>query len=241
MRKQTLWKWIHVCALIVSIAVPCFSAMAGTDSPHPKASQNLWQDIDKKWPPLNGWQGGFNTWPGPGDWKEGYKKWQEATSKRLEAAKSNKQAGKECDFIFSTVTRLLEQSKSARENPFRLERLLFASDALLNAGDFISWSRKTIKTPQDKDFWGVIGMALQGRYFRVQQADFFAPLSGEKNSDQYVKLARSLYQQARGAYDDRDYQKAKLLSDASESVVIALESIAQAAIPIPKPPPTIHK
>ena len=253
MVKQILWKWIQVFALIVAVSMPCFSAMGGAE---PKAPPSSWPGSDNKWPspgpPMGGWQDGFKNWPGPGAWYDPNKKWPDmldATSKRLELAKSNnkaeaksnKQAGKECDFIFPRVSKLLEQSKESRENPFRFERLLYASNALLNASDFISWSRKTNPMPQDKDYWGAIGMAIQGCYFRVQQADFFAPLSGEKNSDQYTKLARSLYQQARGAYDAHDYQKAKNLADASESIVIALESIAQAAIPVPKPPPHIPK
>jgi hypothetical protein len=257
--KPILWKWIHVFALIVAISMPCFSAMGGADNPGPKTQPSSWPGSDNKWthpgPLMGAWPDGFKNWPGPGAWYDHNKKWPdllEETSKRFELAKSSrkaddknnkaddkadKQAGKECDLIFLRVSKLLEQAKEARENPFRFERLLYASNALLNAGDFISWSRKTNPTPQDKDFWGAIGMALQGCYFRVQQADFFAPLSGEKNSEQYTKLARSLYQQARGAYDAHDYQKAKNLADASESIVIALESIAQAAIPMPKPTP----
>jgi hypothetical protein len=256
MRKLFRWKWIQIIALIFLISMPCFSAMEGADNRDPKTRASSWSGNDNKWPPpgppMGGWQDGFKNWPGPNTWYDPNKKWPdllEATSKRLEQAKSytkaedksNKQSGKECDFIFLRVSKLLEQSKDARDNPFRFERLLYASNALLNAGDFISWSRKTNPTPQAKDYWGVIGMAIQRCYFRVQQSDFFAPLSGEKNSEQYTKLARSLYQQARGAYDAHDYQKAKSLSDASESIVIALESIAQAAIPMPKTPPHIPK
>jgi hypothetical protein len=248
MQIKILWKWVQVFALIVSFSMPCFAAMAGSDNQHPKAPPNSWPGSDNKWAPPGppglppgGWQDGFKNWPGQGDWKETYKKRLEDDSKKLESAKGAKPSGKEYDFIFPAVSKLLEQSKEERENPFRLNQLLFASEALLNAGDFILWSRKTNQTPQD--YWGVINMAIQGCYFRIQQADFFAPLSGEKNSEQYVKLARSLYQQARGAYDDRNYDKALNLSKASESILIALESIAQAAIPIPKPPPPppIHK
>jgi hypothetical protein len=265
---QSMWnhlprKWFQIFALIVSFSMPCFSAMGGADNHDPKARTSSWPGIDNKWPPsgppMGAWQDGFKNWPGPGAWYDANKKWPdllEMTSKRLELTKSsnkaedknskadekgNKQAGKDCDFIFLRVSKLLEHSKEARDNPFRFERLLYASNALLNASDFISWSRKTNPTPQDKDFWGAIGMAIQRCYFRVQQADFFAPLSGEKNSEQYTKLSRSLYQQARGAYDAHDYQKAKNLADASESIVIALESLAQAAIPIPKPHPLILK
>jgi hypothetical protein len=81
------------------------------------------------------------------------------------------------------------------------------------------------------------GTALMTCFSRIRQADFLAPMSGENKSDQYVKTARTLYQQAGGAYGSRDYQKAMFLAQASQSIVFALESIAQAAIPIPKKPP----
>jgi hypothetical protein len=243
MGKQILWKWIQIFALIVSVSMPCLSAMGGAENQRPKAAPSPWPGSDKWMPPglpPGSWPDGFKNWPAPGDWKEAYKKRLEDTSKRLESAKSAKPSGKEYEFIFPAVSKLLEQSKEERENPFRLERLLFASDALLNAGDFISWSHNKNHTTQD--YWHVIDMDIQGCFYRVQQADFFAPLSGEKNSKQYIELARSLYQQARSAYDDRNYDKAQNLSKASESILIALESIAQAAIPVPKPPPPpIHK
>jgi hypothetical protein len=242
MGKQ-IYKWIQVLALIVSVSMPCFSALAGSDGQHPKTPPSPWPGIDNIWtppvPPPGEWQDWFKNWPAPGNWKEVYKKRLEDDSKKLEAAKSAKPTGKEYDFIFPKVSKLLEQSKEERENPFRLEQLLFASEALLNAGDFISWSHKKNQTTQD--YWKAIYMSMQGCFYRIQQADFFAPLSGEKNSEEYIKLARSLYQQARSSYDDHDYDKAQNLSKASESILIALESIATAAIPIPKPPPSIHK
>jgi hypothetical protein len=146
------------------------------------------------------------------------------------------QRPKEARENFSKISSMMEQSKQARDYYFRFDRLLFAANALLNAGDSISRAGKTKKTPQAKDPWRVFFMNIQGCYFRVQQADFFASISGEEDSEKYVKLASSFYQQARGAYDDRNYEKAMHLTEASQSIVLALESIAQAAIPIPKPP-----
>jgi hypothetical protein len=113
-----------------------------------------------------------------------------------------------------------------------LERLIGAVNSLLDAGDRILWARKAERITQEKDFWGA-GFVLQGCYFRIRQADYFADLSGEKNSDKYVTLSRSLYQQARSAYDAREYQRARLLAEASSFIVFSLECMAQSNIPDP--------
>ena len=87
-------------------------------------------------------------------------------------------------------------------------------------------------TPQEQDFWGA-GFMLPGCYFRVRQAEFFASLSGEKNSEQYVTWSKSFYQQARVAFDAHEYQRARLYGDASSFIVFALECIAQANVQMP--------
>jgi hypothetical protein len=51
-----------------------------------------------------------------------------------------------------------------------------------------------------------------------------------------VTLTRSLYQQARGAYDARQYDRAQMLGEASSLIVMALENIAHASLNIPDPP-----
>jgi hypothetical protein len=233
--KGILPKWIRTLALIILGALPpSISAMTRSEDQHPKGAQGTWQNGEKKMPPPGDWHEGGPKWQGWGGW-QGDKKWPtpsellDWTAKRLEQMKSSNQTGSEIKWLQSKTSDLLERSKSAKENPFRFDRLINAANALLNTGDSISQARKMDKIPQEKDFWGFVGMAIQGCYFRVQQADSFAKFSGEKNSEQYVTLARTLYQQSRGAYDARDYLKAKLLADASGSIVFALESITQAA------------
>ena len=70
----------------------------------------------------------------------------------------------------------------------------------------------------------------------MQQADYFAGLSGEKDAKQYLTRSRSLYQQARSAYDSRQYDRAQLLGDAASNIVTALENLAHACLRIPDPP-----
>lgn len=202
------------------------------------------------------WPEGDRNWLGPGIWPPpgGDKKWPspterlDAATKKFEQLKGISQPGPEIEFICSRTADLLERAKQARDNPYRFERLLNAANALLGAGDLILESRKKDRPRQELDYWGMTGTALMSCFSRIRQADFFAPMSGEKKSEQYVTTARTLYQQAGSAYGEagsakgaRDYQKAMLLAQASEAIVFALESIAQQAaipaIPMPTPPP----
>jgi hypothetical protein len=171
------------------------------------------------------WQGaGKSPWPKM-DWLEG-------TAKRLEKSKTISPQSSEIETLHARTGDLLEQARQAREDQFRSGRFLAAANALMNAIDRIHWVRKADNTPQDQDFWGA-GFVLQGCYFRVRQADYFASQSGAKNVEQYITLSRSLYQQGRSAYDAKEYQRARLMGEASSFIVFALECIAQTAMPNP--------
>jgi hypothetical protein len=206
MFKQILQKCFLIPVLATIVAVP--SSSSGQQPKNPEG-----------WP----------KWPDP-NWQESILK---ETGAKLDVVKGLTRPGPDIEFLYSKSSDLLKRSSQARDNPFRCERLVTATNALIDAAYGIYSSRKADRTPQD--FWGV-GKSIQGLYYRVQQADFFASISGEKNSEQYVTLVRSIYQQARSAYDAHEYQKAKYLADASWSIVTALESIAQAAVPSPATP-----
>lgn len=171
----------------------------------------------------------------PEIWRPGERKWPdwlEETAKRLEKAKNANAPGAEIEFLHSRASELLERAKASRDNYFRFDRFIAATNAILEASDRIVWSRKIEHAPQEQDFWGA-GLFLPGCYFRVRQADFFASLIEEKNAEQYVTWTKSFYQQARGAFDAREYQRSKLLADASWFVVLAMECIAQATVQMP--------
>jgi hypothetical protein len=206
-----LKNWIRILVLISSWIV--FSA--GTCSAY--AFQ------EPKVP--NGWHSGDRKWPD----------WIEETTKRLEKTKSISQPGPEIEFLYSRASELLERAKSSRDNYPRFERFIAATNAMLEASDRINWSRKIEHTPQEQDYWGA-GPFLSFCYFRVRQADFFASLIGEKDTEQYVTWSKAFYQQARGAFDTREYQRARLLADASSFIVFALECIAQATVQMPDTP-----
>jgi hypothetical protein len=205
MFKSILQKWL-LLSVLAAVAV----------SPESSGQQLKSPDGLPKWPDV--------------DWQESSLK---ETGKKLDVVKDISKPGPDIEFLYSRASDLLKRSSQERDNFFRCERLVTATNALLDAAYGIYSSRKADRTAQD--FWSV-GKSLPGLHFRVQQAGYFASISGDKNSEQYVTLARSVYQQARSAYDAHEYQKAKYLADASWGIVTALESIAQAAIPAPTHP-----
>jgi hypothetical protein len=140
----------------------------------------------------------------------------------------------ENSFLHARAGELVERTRQAKGNNFQFDRLSRAADALLRASDRIFGARKaaTMDDAERRD----AAEFLQRCYFRVRQAEYFAGLSGEKESKKYVTTTRSLYQQARSAYDARLYNKARMLGDASSMVVSALENIAHASLNIPDPP-----
>lgn len=178
--------------------------------------------------PPDPWPGAKKDWPKPPDWLEG-------ANKRLEKMKETTRPGADVDKLLTRATDVLGLAKAAKttkDDPFRYGRYLAAASALMDAADRILWISKADPKPEEHDFWGA-GFILQGCYFRVRQADYFADTSGVKKSGQYVELARRLYQQGRSAYDAKEYSRARLYGDASTSVVVALECLAQAAMPDP--------
>jgi hypothetical protein len=155
-------------------------------------------------------------------------------SKTLSWRISTPEPGPENSFLLARAGELLERTKQARANNFQFDRLARAVDTLLRASDRIFSARKA--SQMDENDKRDAAEFLQRCYFRVQQADYFAGLSGEKESKRYVTTTRSLYQQARSAYDAHLYDRAQMLGDASSLIVAALENIAHASLNIPDPP-----
>jgi hypothetical protein len=208
-------KWMLISFLAAMIIIP----------PAYPAPQAKTQEGWPKWPGSDAWP----KWPDQESLDSTFRE----TSKKLEIVKGLIRSGQDVEILQSKASDLLKRSKQAGDNLFKYERLLNASNALLDAAYGIILSRKADRVPQD--FWGV-NKSLQYFYPRVQQAGFLANMSGEKNSEQYVTLVKTLYHQAQSACDAHEYQKAKYLADASSSILTALESIAQAAIPAPAAP-----
>ncbi len=138
-------------------------------------------------------------------------------------------------YLHKQAAALLDRVKAASHDDYRFDRLARAADALLEASEEILDARRT-EQEEDEDDRREAALDLQRDYFRIQQADYFAKLSGEPEAGTYIKHARALYQQARQAFDAGEYDRAETLGDAASYIVRALEYLAQAAIGVPEPP-----
>ncbi len=140
----------------------------------------------------------------------------------------------EAVFLCARATEILERLKQAKGNNFQFDQLASATEALLRAGDLIFRAKRASRI--DENDKRDAALNLPRCYFRMRQADYFADLSGEKEAKQYVTFSRSLYQQARSAYDAQLYDRAQMMGDASSLIVMALENLAHASLRIPDPP-----
>jgi hypothetical protein len=152
----------------------------------------------------------------------------------------------------TTAQRALEYSKVyldragnalRSDQPFVCDRLLGAAEALVR----IAQLRDRLHEPdsaQDRgrphgpegDWQPPPAGALDWVYFRVQQADFFYDQSHDTEAKAFPKWAKDFYQLAVRALDRGDSVASEANARCAEEVVRALESLAQAAAPIPPPP-----
>jgi hypothetical protein len=146
-------------------------------------------------------------------------------------------------FLHDHAGELIGQARIAIHDEYRFDRVSRAANALLEASERIFDARGPRNKREDGDEdddeddpRGKTARRLERCFFRVKQADYFAQQSAASHPEQYLRTTRSLYQQARGAYDLRDYRKARLLAEAAALTVDALERLAQAAVRIPEPP-----
>lgn len=137
-------------------------------------------------------------------------------------------------FLHARAAALLDRLK-AMQDRYVFDRLSRAADDLLEASEEIFESREPAERPRPEDRQEAV-RDLQRYYFRVQQAEYFAPLSGETDAALYVKHSRALYQQGRSAFDQGQYRRARKLAEAAALLVSALERLAQSRISGPEPP-----
>lgn len=138
--------------------------------------------------------------------------------------------------LHEQASKLIERAKQNRTDRYRFERFAEAADDLLESSDDIFNSRKPSDKEDDDDRPEEVARRLERSYFRVQQADYFAKRSAEPDAGVLVKQATALYQQARGAWDAKQYLSARKLAEAASEIVSALENLAQAAVRVPEPP-----
>ena len=159
-------------------------------------------------------------------------------SQRLARLSSRADLNVENRFLHEQVSLLVERSRQSPAGSHLLDRLESAIDDLLDASEDIVDARGD-REESDADAAETnrrTARDLERTYFRLMQGDYFARQSQEDNAGEYVLTARRLYQQARVAYDNADYRGARRLAEAAREVISGLESLAQAAVPVPEPP-----
>ena len=162
--------------------------------------------------------------------------WLAGTEKRLKTLKETTLSASDDADVKNLLERaadLIEQAESSKDNQFQAGRRLHAANAMMDAADRVLLALKIGAESDEGDFRRA-GFVLQGCYFRIRQAAYFAGVSGDEKSRHDVRLATRLYQQGRSAFDAKEYGRARLLGDASTSVVFALERMAQATTAEPR-------
>ncbi|MEX2260671.1 MAG: hypothetical protein WD696_01905 [Bryobacteraceae bacterium] len=144
-------------------------------------------------------------------------------------------ASPETAFLKSRAAELIERARAEEPRSYRYERIQDAIDALLDAGEEIEDSTRP-ESDHDDDEQEDTARRLERAYFRLQQGDYFVRRANQPDGQSYMQQSRRLYQQARGAYDSRLYDRASRLAEASSEIVSALEHLAQAAVRVPDPP-----
>ena len=143
-------------------------------------------------------------------------------------------------FIHARVAELLERAREAPAKSYIFDRLESAIDDLLDGSGEIRKVREPdedeAKEDRERNAQSRTARELERAYFRVKQGDYFGKLSGDSRAQEYVRVAGRLYQHGRQAYDSQRFWRARRYADAAREVIDSLESLAQAAVPVPEPP-----
>jgi hypothetical protein len=139
-------------------------------------------------------------------------------------------------FFVNESQRLVEQARARTGSPYEFDRILEALDDLLDAREDVAAGQGSRPSRKEGDGARDTARRLERAYFRVQQAEYFARLSADKNGPEYVRRSRQLYQKARAAYDAQNFYRANKLASASTELINVLENLAQAAVRKPDPP-----
>ncbi len=141
------------------------------------------------------------------------------------------------NFLARETQRLIERSRTLSGSPYEQDRVLEALDDLLDArDDLVAAGQPNRDGKKTGDPQRSTAKSLERAYFRIQQGEYFAKLSGDARAGEYVVRARRLYQMARAAYDVGGFHRATKLGSAGAELVNVLENLAQAVVRRPEPP-----
>jgi hypothetical protein len=141
----------------------------------------------------------------------------------------------EQQFLHNRVQELLQRASDAPAASYLFDRLEAAIEDLIDSTEELKKLGGDAKEDEDDDRRRT-ARDLEKTYFRVTQAGYFARLSKDVNGGAYVDTARRLYQNARHEYDRDQFWRARRFAGAARELVNGLESLAQAAVPVPEPP-----
>jgi hypothetical protein len=155
-------------------------------------------------------------------------------SSRLNRYATSAVSTPEREFIHERVTELLNRARKSIDDNYLFGRLTAAMDDFLDASEQIQDAIED--GPGREDTQERAARELENTYFDLMQGEHFARQSGDPHADEYVRIGRRLYQNARVAYEQEEYAKARDLGEAAREIVAGLESLAQAAVRVPTPP-----
>jgi len=159
----------------------------------------------------------------------------EEFSGRLSRLSSDPDLTEEQRFLHERVAELMTRAREAEAGSYLFGRLEETMDDLLDASGELRQARRN-EGGSNEEGQERTARDLERTYFRVRQGDYFARQSGDSHADDYIRLAQRLYQQARAAYDIREFRRARSIADAAREVIEGLENLAQAAVRVPEPP-----
>jgi hypothetical protein len=155
-------------------------------------------------------------------------------SSRLNRYSTNAVSTPEREFIHERVTELLNRARKSVSDNYLFGRLVAATDDFLDASQQIQDAFED--APNREDTQERAARELENTYFDLMQGEHFARQSGDPHADEYIRISRRLYENARAAYEAEEYAKARDLGEAAREVVAGLEGLAQAAVRVPTPP-----
>ena len=155
-------------------------------------------------------------------------------SSRLNRYATGGASSKEREFIHERVVGLLNRARQSVDDRYLFGRLRSAIDDFLDASEQIEDAMED--GPSRDDTQERAARELEDTYFDLMQGEHFARQSRDRQSKDYIRVGRRLYQLARVAYEQEEYAKARDLGEAAREIVSGLENLAQAAVRIPTPP-----
>jgi hypothetical protein len=155
---------------------------------------------------------------------------------RRDLAESNALDSDSAKLLLVARGTLNHAEHALRENDLsRAERLQAAADAFWRATEHPLHLTQPPKLPHPPVQAREIADHLQRVYFRLQQADFFATLSGDEDAKVLPGIARKFYERSREAYDRSAWFEADECAKSADDTLHGLENLAQ-AVPESAPP-----